>query len=149
MWDETFYSLSNAWCDSEHIKKIEEKKSQTAHYWFNGNTFFRIKKGDENGFTRNYPTQTAIHFHDPQSTLFESIDKLEVTYVLNYEEIEIIDIAVVHRKGDEINFRFSILESAEIEQLPTTSQIVPEKPGSVAKLKSVLSDLNTKTSSDE
>ena len=149
MWDETFYSLSIAWCDSEDITKIEEKKSQTAHYWLDSNTFFRIKKGDENGFTRNYPTQTAIHFHDPQSMLFESIDKLEVTYVLNYEETEIVDIAVVHRKGDEINFRFSILESAEITQLPTTSRTAPEKIGSVAKLKSHLPDINDKASSDE
>lgn len=148
MWDEVVNSLSIVWCDSDHIIKIEEKKSQTAHFWLNNNTFFRIKKGDENGFTRNYPTQTAIQFHDPQSTIFESVDKLEVTYVLNQAETDIVDISVVFRKRKVIDFRFSILETADIKPLPT-KRTTTEKIDSVAKLKSQLPNLKDQASGDE
>ena len=149
MWDQTFYHLKIAWCDSKYILRIEEKTSQTAHYWLDSNTFFRIKKGNEYGFTRNYPTQTAIQFHDPQRLIFDSVDKLEVTYVLNHEETEIVDIAVVHRIGNEIVFKFSILESADIKQLPIVPRTTPKQSGSVAKLKTHLSDSNDQAAGNE
>ena len=135
MWDETFYLANIAWCDSNHIDKIEEKKSQTAYYWFNDKTLFRIKKGDKQGYTRNYPTQTALEFYHPQSELFDLVDRLEVTYVLNHDETKIDDIAVVHRMYGNISFRFSILETENVEALPHTDSKKFVDTAGVAKLK--------------
>ncbi len=140
MWDEIFYLANIAWCDSEHINKIEEKKSQTAHYWLDNKTLFRIKKGDEHGYTRNYPTQTALEFHEQQSEeIFDLVDKMEVTYVLSQDETKIIDIAIVHRNSGIIDFRFSILSTENVETIPhgdiSTREKAAAKDSSVAQLK--------------
>lgn len=152
MWDETLFHANIAWCDSDYVHNIEVKKSQTAHYWLTPNTFFRIKKGDTNGYTRNYPTQTAWEFHHPQSEFFERANRLEVTYVLNADETSIVDIAVVHRKGTSIDFRFSLLESANVEQLPQHEDDLQDEATEtgVARLKAELNDMdNEDITSDE
>jgi hypothetical protein len=152
MWDETLFHANIAWCDSEHVYHIEVKKSQTAHYWLTPNTFFRIKKGDAHGYTRNYPTQAAWEFHLPQSELFDKANRLEVTYVLTADETSIADIAVVHRQCDAIDFRFSILEAANVEQLPQLEGDLQDDAADtgIAKLKTELDDWdNEETSNDE
>ena len=151
MWDETFYYANIAWCDSPFIDKIEEKKSQTAHYWLNDKTMFRIKKGNKKGFTCNYPTQTAMEVHYPQSELFDLVDKLEVTYVVSADETKIIDIAVVHRKYSAINFRFSILDMANVEALPQKDPSGEKDvaPDSVAKFKPGIEESDEIESTDD
>lgn len=141
MWDETFDAANLLLCDSSHIRHIEEKTSQTAYYWFNEKTFFRIKKGDEKGFTCNYPTQTALGFHDMTSDMFGLANRLEVTYVLSPDESEITDIAVVHRNGNKVDFRFSLLSRHNVQAIPeddkkAVSAETDKSTKSVAKLKS-------------
>lgn len=143
MWDETLFRANIAWCDSDHIQEIEEKKSQTAHYWFDNRTFFRIKKGDKRGYTSNYPTPTAMEFHEPESDLFGGVDKLEVTYVLDHQETTIEDIAIVYRNRGEVEFRFSILDSENVEsavpaKTDKDAEVFPKKE--ITKLKRELND---------
>jgi hypothetical protein len=152
MWDETFYRANIAWCDSPHIEKIEEKESQTAHYWINSTTLFRIKKGDRKGYTSNFPTQTALEFHHPQSELFGLVDKLEVTYVPTQDEVLVEDIAVVHRIGDHIDFRFSILDAANVQAIitPPASGPEPQVDSGIAKLKpEVAAESESESTNDE
>lgn len=120
MWDEILAQAKVTWADLDRIANIEEKPSQTAHYWLNENTFFRVKKADEKGYTSNYPTQTALEYHSPQSELFDRANKLEVTYVLTPDETEISDINVVQRVGKKIDFIFSLREEVVVEKLPAS-----------------------------
>ncbi len=118
MWDEILASAKLRWCDSDFIYDIQES-NQTAHYWLNENVFFRFKKSDENGYTSNYPTQQAMEFHNPQSDMFSLANKLEVTYVLNKEETEIIEINVVYRNNNKVDFMLPIfMDDKNIVKMP-------------------------------
>jgi hypothetical protein len=137
MWDEIFGRVNLAFCDSPHIDKIETVNNQTARYWLDQTTFFRIKKGDSKGYTSNYPTQTAMEFHVEQSDLFGATNRLELIYILNGDETEIVDVAVVHRNGGKIDFMFSLLSEENVHLFPSKedrSESV-ESQSNVAKLK--------------
>ena len=145
MWDETLHRAKIAFAADDGISYIQELNEQTAHYWLNPKTFFRIKKSDEKGYTRNYPTQTALEFHDEESDLFGPASRLEVTYVLSKDEAMIEDIAVVQRVGNAIDFKFSLLDEANVitiaEDNAAESTETYVTTVNVAKLKtSILSD---------
>jgi hypothetical protein len=140
MFDEILDQANLLFCDSPHIQKIEPVGNLTARYWLNDRTFFRFKKGDAKGYTRNFPTQAALKFHEEESDLFGGTNRLELTYVLSQDQTEIIDIAVVHRNGGKVDFRFSLLNDENVLELPVTesAEAAPASAGNVAKLKSGL-----------
>ncbi len=76
---------------------------------------FRLKKSNEAGFTANYPTQTAIDFHDHdngcyQVSLFDLADylRVEITYTLDALQVEIACIRVVARDKSKIAWSYEI-----------------------------------------
>lgn len=137
MWDETYHRANIAWAGQDQIVHIQDRNEQTAHYWLDETTFFRIKKGDNKGFTRNYPTQAALEFYEEESDMFGGVVRLDVTYVLSKDESAVDDIAVVHRSGDSVDFKFSLLDENSVQGMPTrnTEDSRQEESSSVAKLK--------------
>lgn len=104
---------------------------------------FRFKRSDERGFTRNYPTQAAIEFHEPeQASLpgFELMAKLEVSYVLNEAETSVADILVVARDGKHVAWKYSILDrldKSQVVELPVAPVAAqPTPPRSLVRVKS-------------
>ena len=109
MWDEMTQNAKNEWGISDDIRIVERR--QTAEYWIaDSRVMFRLKKCDSDGYTKNYPTQTALDFHDPQIELDLKITKLEVGYVLNQDETDIKDILVIHRHNNTVKFKYSVLK---------------------------------------
>lgn len=151
MFDEIFDRANLLFCDSPHVQKVEPVNNLTARFWLDDRTFFRFKKGDANGYTRNYPTQSAMKFHGGENDLFGGTNRLELTYVISQDETEIVDIAVVHRNGGKINFRFSLLSEENVRELPVKE--APEKTAAssdnVAKLKSDLVQQDEVKTDDE
>ena len=108
MWDEMTQNAKNEWGFSDDIRIVERR--QTAEYWISDSrVVFRLKKCDSDGYTNNYPTQTALKFHDPQIALDLQITKLEVGYVLNQGETDIKNILVIHRHNNTVKFKYSVL----------------------------------------
>lgn len=96
-------------------------KNESYHFLVDGTIAFRLKKADSSGFTRNYPTQEALAFHDPQLPLtgVPAEQRVEVTYVLNTTETDISDVVVVARNGDQIAWTYSLLQSNSVASLPS------------------------------
>ncbi|QHG87947.1 hypothetical protein ACCQ13_14750 [Xanthomonas sp. NCPPB 1638] len=94
---------------------------------------FRFKRSDERGYTRNYPTQAAIEFHDPeQPTLpgLDSLSRVEVSYVLNEAETSVEDILVVARNGNRVAWKYSVLDrldSSQVVEMPD-APVAPVAP---------------------
>ncbi len=59
--------------------------------------FIRMKKGNERLLSRNYPTQSALAFHDQIQDLFGGIYRLELLYILDVSETEIERIVLIQR----------------------------------------------------
>lgn len=97
---------------------------------------FRFKKSDASGLTKNYPTQTALEFHDQQGELpgIPKAQRLEVTYVLNKLETTVQDILLVARNRGEVLWCTSILRSDEGGNVvPITVSPAPKPPAPAPK----------------
>lgn len=97
-------------------------RNESYHFLVNDVVSFRLKKADDAGFTRNYPTQEALAFHDPQLPLtgVPAEQRVEVTYSLDRSETDISDIAVVAREGNCIAWSYSLTHSRAVASLPSS-----------------------------
>jgi hypothetical protein len=98
---------------------------------------FRFKKGDERGFSSNYPTPLALAFHDPEQHVLgipEAV-KTEIIYILNKLETEIYQVRMVRRNGDSVIWSHPIYERqvAGIETIPTRQTAMPSKDSQIAE----------------
>ena len=84
---------------------------QTVHFLYQSAVLFRFKKGDENGLSRNYPTQAALAFNDQNCDLFgpPGISRIDVVYQLDRLATRVIDVAVVARHESNVLWCYSIL----------------------------------------
>lgn len=102
---------------------------------------FRFKKGDGNRFSKNYPTETALLFHQHEEIIpgvLSHHHRVEVVYVLNSRETEISSICVVAREGAEILWWYEIeAGGAVIQPLP----LLPTAPRPNTGLVRVKTDL--------
>jgi hypothetical protein len=74
--------------------------------------FVRMKKGNRNLISRNYPTQTALAFHDQTRDLFGGgICRLELLYILDASDTEIDRIVLVQRHKNSIVWCMDIDDS--------------------------------------
>jgi hypothetical protein len=92
---------------------------------------FRFKKSDPYGYTSNVPTQAALDYHDPQEDLpgVPSVQRLEITYVLNKLETAVQDILLVARDQDRVLWRSSILRDDDgAHVVPITVSRPPQSP---------------------
>lgn len=129
-------------------------KNESYHFLVDGRVAFRLKKADSAGFTRNYPTQEALAFHDPQLPLtgVPAEQRVEVTYTLNATETDLHDIVVVARDGDKIAWSYSLLRNDSVGSLPVIQPTPPTRPAEVAKptglVRSKVRENNTRKAGD-
>lgn len=99
-----------------------ETGNQTARFTYHNSVQFRFKKIDPDGYTRNYPTQAALGWLDPENDLFpNTVRRVEVGYILDPTETGIEDIRIVHQHLDQVSWQYSILnEASEVIPLGTT-----------------------------
>lgn len=105
-------------------------RHESYHFLVDGKVAFRLKKSDGVGITKNYPTQEAIAFHDPQLPLtgIPAQQRVEVTYCLNNNETDIADILVVGREGETVLWTYSLIDNDSVSSLPATQPDVPSQP---------------------
>jgi len=115
VWEKISTNAINVFSQYENIQVVKIQGS--LWYLLNDALMFRFKKGDRGGYTRNYPTQQSLAFHNPQSSLVPELERFEIVYVLNKTETDIEDILVVARKNNVIDYMYSILVS--------TNNVVP------------------------
>ena len=107
---------------------------QTVHFVYQDAVRFRFKKGDENGLSKNYPTQMALAFNDQTSDLFgaPTITRVDVVYQLDGLATRVTDVAVVARHDMNVLWSYSItaseMKSAEVVDL------IPKTPSPVESL---------------
>ena len=92
------------------------EKNGTTLFLLENQIVFRIKFGDKNGYSKNYPTRAALDFHNPQIQFEElpNVKKCDVVYILNDTETEVFDIRIVVRNGRKITYSSSLLESNSV-----------------------------------
>lgn len=95
----------------------QDVRVETLRNWdgvlINNRIFVRMKKGDYKLLSRNYPTQAALDFHDPQKDLFGGIARLELLYVLNKLETTVERIVLVQRHRSKIAWVIDLLDQAD------------------------------------
>lgn len=94
----------------------------------------RFKKSDNSSLTRNYPTGTALLFHNHDEMLPGVVPhehRIEVTYVLNDRETVVEAVRVIARDGSVVIWQYEIGEGLAIpEPLP----LIPTAPRPTAGL---------------
>lgn len=119
-----------------------EMGNQTARFTYDNSIQFRFKKIDPDGYTRNYPTQAALGWLDPENDLFpNTVQRVEVGYILDPTETGIEDIRIVHQHLDQVAWQYSILDEAgEVTPLHPSSEDVAaeELPKVTVRAKSAL-----------
>jgi len=95
-----------------------EVKVETFKKWdgmlVRNNIFIRMKKGSQNLYSCNYPTQTALAFHDQNQDMFGGVTRLELIYVLNKAETDIERIALVQRHRTSVVWIIDLINTAAV-----------------------------------
>lgn len=86
----------------------------TYSYVFDDEVLGRLKKGDDDGLTANYPTQLNLAYHENELDLFghRELDRVEFVYKLNRFQTEMIGAFVVGRDGDRVAWSYGMRRSS-------------------------------------
>jgi hypothetical protein len=129
VWDYTVGALEEALdpLPGVHVNRA----GNTCIFMIGQQLAFRFKKGDEKGFSSNYPTPMALAFHDPEQQVLgipEAV-KTEIIYILNKLETEIFQIRMVRRDGESVAWSHPVYERpvASVEAIPAVLPAAPSK----------------------
>jgi hypothetical protein len=112
VWDAMVERALDAFENDPRVVVVS--RFQTHYFLINDSIVLRFKKGDEAGLSRNYPTQEALSFHEPDNDLFGSPAKVEVVYILDSTESEIAQILVVARHGNQVLWTYELSETPAV-----------------------------------
>jgi hypothetical protein len=126
VWERMIDRAYEALSDDSNIEFIE--RNNTVFFVANNCVLFRFKKGDITGLSHNYPTQTAIDFHDHSSPLFEDMffSRVEVVYALNNSELQVEKVFIIARDDEKIIWHHELLPRGVVVNIPTIP-IEPQK----------------------
>lgn len=115
------------------VHVMEKPGYETAFFMVSQRLLFRIKKGDEKGYTSNVRTQASLAFVDPTENLSLFTDlpdvwRVDVAYVLNYLRTKIDQIVVVAREDYKILWSYPIYGSAAEGDVPAPVTQLPIGP---------------------
>ncbi|MDN3518311.1 hypothetical protein QWY84_11870 [Aquisalimonas lutea] len=135
VWDAMIDRALDAFDDDPRVVVVS--RFQTYYFLIDDQVGLRFKKGDEAGLSRNYPTQTALDFHEPDSDLFGTPDKVEVVYGLDRTESELSQVLVVARNGDQVAWAYDLTEmaAADVIDLPVEQPTPQHDARRVIRLK--------------
>ena len=114
LWDWITTMARSEFDEVPNIKPLEQE--QTVWFKYDDSIIFRFKKSNTDGYSRNFPTQAAIAYHNQQIELegFPQIIRIEFVYIPNMTETDLEDIRVVCRNEDQIAWQESIMTSADV-----------------------------------
>ena len=133
VWEQMVLEAKRQFASNHNVSIVRKNES---FLFLAGELAFRFKKSDPNGYTSNVPTQAALDYHDPQEDLpgIPSVQRLEITYVLNKLETAVQDILLVARDQGRVLWRTSILRKDEAGNVVTlTVPGSPKPPDSTPK----------------
>lgn len=152
VWDCMIKHARITFEDTPGVHFLDQHNS--CYLYFEPGLIVRFKKADENNRSKNFPTNLALDFNDPQITLpaVPAATRVEVIYKLNREESGIASVCVVQRNHSNIAWVYTIEQAAgaEIHQLPPQSKTTnPTKTRTkvAAKKDSAKSDVSAGDSS--
>lgn len=128
IWNRTFEHARNVFGANNDVRVIE--RDNTFYYLYKDEILFRLKKGDENGLSRNYPTQTALAFYDPQAELFDTLPKIQrvdIVYALNALETAIDKVMVVGRVESHVMWTYSLQREKTANIMDITPATKPQQ----------------------
>lgn len=79
--------------------------------------FVRIKKGDKSFRSMNYPTQSALDFHNPDVDLYGGLIRLELLYILSDDGVGIDKIVLTQRNMKSVAWAID-LTGANVLEMP-------------------------------
>ena len=145
LWEFIIRRADEAFSGVAGIERRE--KYSTVSYIIDDSLMFRFKKGDRNGFSRNFPTQRALDFNDQniscvddrQGLIFDDayLPRVDIVYILNKLLTDIESIFVVARHKNRklwdyhINPAPAVVQEFPLEtkpKTPSTGIAVPKIP---------------------
>lgn len=131
VWDFMVQKAREAFDGDSSVRVIE--LHQTCHFVFRESVLLRFKKADEQGLSRNYPTQRALSFYEREPDLFDAPIPVEVVYVLNRLATALSSVQVVARNKASILWAYDLQTTTgdNVVELPRPSRAA----SSVARLK--------------
>jgi hypothetical protein len=117
-----------AFADDARIRSFQGL--ETCAFLCDDRVLFRMKKGDDEGRTSNIETQHSLDWHDPQATLFDlpDVHRVDIAYLLDRLQTEIIKILVVGRDKARIVWSYDILGRARGTATITPFPVQPSGP---------------------
>lgn len=94
--------------------------------------FVRPKFARQNYRSSNFPTKSAIAFHDQSVDLFGGIARLELLYTLNALATSVQDICLSQRNQKKIMWLLPLRETTENRQGNLVQMPTPERHGTAA-----------------
>jgi hypothetical protein len=116
------------------IHPLELSRKHWAGVLIEDKVFIRMKKAEDSLLSRNYPTPSAVAFHDQIQDLFDGVARLELVYVLSRDATELERVVLIQRHKKRVMWKLALIgdddESAQ-EVLPFAPMSPPE--GDVAR----------------
>ena len=109
--------------------------NQTCFFVIGGSVLLRFKKADQQGFSRNYPTQTALSFYDREVDMFDAPLRVEVVYVLDRLASTISSIQIVARNKTGILWAYEIGDNTMDNVVSLQRKVRKPSSTSIAVLK--------------
>ncbi|MGE4340473.1 MAG: hypothetical protein AB7E55_31665 [Pigmentiphaga sp.] len=136
VWEEVIRELSLLSVDDPDFKFVEHR--DTASFIIEDAVLFRFKHADISLTTANYPTPEAISFdnHDIDLYGYAGLQRVELCYVLNEFETEVIWIGVSARDKGAHLWKIELNDAGVV--VPTAELPLPEPevdPAKLAKIK--------------
>lgn len=119
VWDFIVRRAQEAFENDPRVAVIPQ--AQTCYFLVGDRVVLRFKKGDQQGLSRNYPTQQALNYHEPEQDLFgPGLSRVEVVYVLNATETALSSVQVVARERERIEWTYELQPagSATVVEVP-------------------------------
>jgi hypothetical protein len=148
---ESFINRAISTFDSDTDVSIIQE-AQTARFIFSGLVLLRFKLADKNGISRNYPTQLALDYNDPQMEIpgLPKAIRVDFVYILNQDKTEIKRLMIVKRNGDTTSWSYPIeVDSSLVTKLAqkTTTPLAPVEE--IVKVRGDEVEENPKESANE
>lgn len=125
VWEQIIDRALNALALASNVRS--ERVNETFNFLVDGVVLFKFKKANEKGISANFPTQTALSFHNHQNTApgIPLVHHVEVIYQLNALEIDVQDILVVARNGPRVHWHYSLLQASTVTMPPVAVNPTP------------------------
>lgn len=135
VWDAMMQHALDAFENDPRVDVVS--RSQTYYFLIDDTVVLRFKKGNVSGLSRNYPTQEALKFHEPENDLFGYPTKVEVVYVLDHTETEVSQILVVARNANQVIWSYNLVENtaANVVDLAVEQPVPQRETRRIVRLK--------------